>query len=360
MLRAFKRGSYGLSKRFGVTNWIGRTAWRRSRLLILCYHGISLDDEHRWAPLLFMSPRRFERRLQLLQRHGCTVLPLAEAVERTKHRDLPERAVVLTFDDGYYNFVARAASAVRAFGFPATVYLTTLRCEHNFPIVNLLVSYGLWLHRSETLCARSLPGLPDGEYPLATRAQRDHISAAIRDEGVRNRLSFSDKDALARAVFDSFGGDYDWFVRNRRLTLLRPDEVSTLSAAGVDFQMHTHTHTTPTDLEAFALELRDNAASLEAMTGSPRRHFCYPSGVYRMSYLPVLQAEGIETATTCEPGLVTPQSHPLLLPRFIDNQHVSETEFEAWLTGAAAGVPALRSRGRAAAERIRRLRAPSR
>jgi peptidoglycan/xylan/chitin deacetylase (PgdA/CDA1 family) len=343
MLHSLKQGSFALSKQFGVTKWVGRTSWRRSRLLILCYHGISLEDEHRWAPLLFMSAPRFEQRLRLLERHGCSVLPLAEAVERVRRRDLPERAVVLTFDDGYYNFAARAFPALRAFSYPATVYMTTLRCQHNLPIVNLMVDYAMWMNQSATLVARSVPGLPDGEYQLASVAQRDSIAAAIRDEWVRREMPFRQKDELARAVCAAFGADYDWFVRNRRLTLLNPDEVSALSAAGVDFQLHTHSHSTPVVPDEFARELRENRAIMEELTGGRRHHFCYPSGVYRPSYLPILEAEGIETATTCDPGLVTPASHPLLLERFVDSECVSEVEFEAWITGTAACVPSRRS-----------------
>jgi peptidoglycan/xylan/chitin deacetylase (PgdA/CDA1 family) len=344
VLHLAKRGSAALMTHTGVTRWVSRTAWRRSRLLILCYHGVSLEDEHVWAPLLFVSVARLERRLQILQRHGCSILPLAEALERVRRSDLPDRAVALTFDDGYYNFAARAVAVLRAWSLPATVYLPTLRCSHNFPVTNLVLSYGLWRHRSSTLAARSLPGLADGDYPLGTAAERERITGAIRAEAARRQLTYIEKDGLVRQVFESFGGDYDAFVRNRRLSLLNPEEVSRLSAAGVDFQLHTHRHSTPVDAQQFAAEVRQNRACLEEMTGVASRHFCYPSGVYRTSYLPVLRAERIESATTCDPGLVTAACEPLLLKRFVDNERVSETEFEAWLSGAASWLPHLPTR----------------
>jgi hypothetical protein len=50
--------------------------WRQQRLLILCYHGTSLDDDHNWAPGLFMPISLFEQRLQWIKEHECTVLPL--------------------------------------------------------------------------------------------------------------------------------------------------------------------------------------------------------------------------------------------------------------------------------------------
>ena len=46
----------------GGLKWVGASGWRRQRLLILCYHGVSLQDEHEWAPELFVTPA-FLRRL---------------------------------------------------------------------------------------------------------------------------------------------------------------------------------------------------------------------------------------------------------------------------------------------------------
>jgi hypothetical protein len=41
----------------GVGALVGGSRWRRSRLLILCYHGVSLGDEHGAAPELYIPPR---------------------------------------------------------------------------------------------------------------------------------------------------------------------------------------------------------------------------------------------------------------------------------------------------------------
>jgi hypothetical protein len=61
--------------------------------------------------------------------------------------------------------------------------------------------------------------------------------------------------------------------------------------------------------------------------------------VYRDAYPAVLAAEGIRSATTCDPDMASRESNPLLLPRFVDTQHVADVEFEAWVTGAACWLP---------------------
>src|SRR4029453_9293701 len=55
----------------------------------------------------------------------CTVLPLAEAVERLYAGTLPPRAACITFDDGYRNNLTVAAPILRARGLPATVFVST-------------------------------------------------------------------------------------------------------------------------------------------------------------------------------------------------------------------------------------------
>src|SRR5688572_25900505 len=166
MIRTLKRSSLTVSKHLGLTSLLAHSAWRRERLMILCYHGVSLRDEHQWHPGLYVSAAHLDRRLALLRRNQCTVLPLDEAIERLYANDLPDRAVALTFDDGYYDFMARAWPVLRGYDYPATVYLTTGRVDHNTPIVHLLVSYALWQARDRVLDGTGITGL-SGRYVLA-------------------------------------------------------------------------------------------------------------------------------------------------------------------------------------------------
>ena len=338
MIGTLKRSSYAISRHLGLTEIVAHSTWRRRRLLILCYHGIALDDEHLWNPSLYVSQSHFEQRLALLRKHDCTVLPLGEAIERLYRNDLPERAIVLTFDDGYHDFDARAWPALRSFGYPATVYLTTARVEHNLPIVNLFVSYLLWRARTEVLDGSGILGL-SGRYTLAQASERQRVvremDKAVQAEG----LSAGAKDVIARDIAGRLHLDYDALVARRVLTLMRPADVSRLSREGLDVQLHTHLHRTPADPVRFVSDVLENRRRIEAMTGVRPTHLCYPSGIYRNSYLPALASEGIASATTCDPGLATRASEPLLLPRFIDTTFITPHEFDAWTTGVASCLP---------------------
>ena len=59
-----KQLAYSILRYFGVY-WLARKFFRK-QLLILCYHGISVRDEHQWWPGVFMRGAVFRRRLELL------------------------------------------------------------------------------------------------------------------------------------------------------------------------------------------------------------------------------------------------------------------------------------------------------
>lgn len=338
MLKTIKRRSFSLGKRLGAFHLVGGSGWRRQRLLILCYHGISLEREHEWHPALFMQPSEFERRLAIIQRTGCSVLPLAEGIRRVYAGDLPERSVAITFDDGNYDFYARAYPLLQDYGFPATVYLTTYYSDHEHPVFHLICSYVLWKRRGTVVPVHSLLGAKttlDLRTPEARRQALNEVVGYADREG----LSATEKNRLARSLADLLGEDHEELWSKRVLQLMNAAEVAELSAAGVDFQLHTHRHRTPDDPPLFQREIQDNRASIRAKTQSDAVHFCYPSGVYKTRFLPWLREEGVTSATTCEPGFASPASDPLLLPRLVDHTGLAPVEFEGWLTGFASLIP---------------------
>src|SRR5271166_1102193 len=143
MRRSWKLAALRQLRAAGVFSVAARLR-RRNTLLILCYHGISLADEHEWEGGLYITPALFRHRLEVLRNLNTNVLPLGEGLERLQAGTLPPRSVVLTFDDGFYDFHRHAVPLLREFGFPCTIYLTTYYCDYKLPIFNLMASYLLW------------------------------------------------------------------------------------------------------------------------------------------------------------------------------------------------------------------------
>ncbi|HEY3028429.1 MAG TPA: polysaccharide deacetylase family protein [Pyrinomonadaceae bacterium] len=338
MLKKFKQATLKSLKSAGIATLVQNSRWRRQRLLILAYHGISLSDEHLWNGSHYMSADVFRARLELLRKSRCVVLPLAEALERLHANDLPDRAVAITFDDGTSDFYTKAFPLLKEFEFPATLYLTTFYSLYQKPVFDLMCSYVLWKGRDETLDLKKITGR-DLRTELRDGGSRDFANDEIRAFALGEKLSAEEKDALAASLAKHLKVDYDVLLEQRIMHLLRAEDVTRLAAEGVDVQLHTHRHRTPMDPKLFLREIEDNRASIRGMTGRLASHFCYPSGVYDFTFLPWLQEAGIVSATTCEPGFASRGSNQLLLPRLLDTNTFSPIEFEGWLTGVSAALP---------------------
>lgn len=339
-IMSLKRPIYRAAEMAGLLSAVGHSGWRRTRLLILCYHGVSAADEHEWDPELYVSPARLRQRLEWLHSKRYAILSLGEALHKLRRRALPPRAVAITFDDGARDFYTEALPILAAYKTPATVYLTTYYCDYHGPVFDTALSYLLWKGR-QTVVDLADFAESSGQLRITTAEDRRRSSDQILAWTTRRRLSADAKQRLLEELATRLGIDFGAFLKSGLLQLMTPEQVRNLPTDLIDVQLHTHRHRTPRDRVAFERELTDNKQSIARMTADPRgrRHFCYPSGDYDRAFLPWLREWGIESATTCVPGLAGPDSHPLLLPRFVDTMQVSREDFAAWASGFAMLLP---------------------
>lgn len=330
-----KLATLDLLKGAGMFELVANSRWRRERLLILCYHGISLEDEHLWRPFLYLSSAQLANRLEALHNMGCSVLPLGEALNRLRARDLPPRSVALTFDDGTYDFYKQAYPLLKHYGFPVTVYQTTYYSDRALPVVNLMCSYLLWKRREkQTIDARKL-GL-SGSMDVRTELGRHRIVRGLIDLSERENLSGEQKNEVARRLAEILEIDYSALLAKRILQLMNEQELAEVFANGVDVQLHTHRHRTPEEEQPFRLEITENRQRILAVTGENATHFCYPSGVYQKQFFAWLEKENIASATTCDAGLATPSGNRYLVPRLVDTTGRTQLEFDSWVSGVGA------------------------
>ena len=310
-----------------------KSAWRTSRLLILCYHGVSLDDEHLCSGL-YISPEQFRERLEHIRNAGCNVLPLKDAVTMLFEGSLPAASVVITFDDGFYDFYAKAWPILQDFGWPATVYLTTYYSSPNVPVFDPMVWYLLWKGRDKELHLPEIgiDRILAGENLLR---QTSLIQDAARGKGLNGR----EKHDLLQIMAARLGVDFGDLVSRRILHLMNPEEVAELATKGVDFQLHCHHHRVYRSRELFRNEVLENQHSLERCGVRKPEHFCYPGGFWLPEFKPWLMELGIVSATTCEAGMATAMSDRYQLPRFLDGPGVEASQFSAWLSGLASFFP---------------------
>jgi len=332
MKKRAKRAVAQTLKASGLLRLAGASRWRTDRLLVLGYHGVSLEDEHEWDPELFLSARVFASRMDQLRQSRANVLPLDEAVSRLRAGTLPPRAVVLTFDDGFYDFHHTALPILRQYGFPATVYQTTYYSDYQEPICHLAWRYVMWKGRTRALDLSGITG-ENGHCSLATPEARTAVFFKILDYADRRDLSGRERNDLACRLAAELDVDFDAVRRKRLLTLMTPDEVQDVSRHNVTIELHTHRHRTPRDRQLFLREIDDNSSWIERVTGTKPTHFCYPSGQWHPSFFPWLEERGTVSATTCDVGLATKAGPKYLVPRVIDTMALTPIEFEACIAG---------------------------
>lgn len=302
---------------------------RRDKLLILCYHGISLRDEHQWLSDLYVTPVLFRQRMEILKTFSANVIPLSEGIARLRKRSLPPRSVVITFDDGFCDFYQHAVPILRSFDYPCALYLTTHYCEHRLPIFNLVVNYMLW---KSGIAMVELPAVGI-ERPMSVQTPTERAKF-VQDLVDRiHGFTTKDKDGVARELAAQLGIDYDELSRDRLLQIMSPEEVAATAKTGVEIELHTHRHRMPRNRELFQQEIRENRTRIKDITDRDSVHFCYPSGEYGAEFLPWLRQLGVESATTCERRLASAGSEMLLLPRFLDGESIDALNFESWLCG---------------------------
>ncbi len=92
---------------------------------ILMYHSIS-DSTNRKFKQFAVSPSLFTEHMSYLYQHNYTTLTVSQLVNAwTDSSTLPERPIVLTFDDAFTDFFTDALPVFKKYGFVATLYVVT-------------------------------------------------------------------------------------------------------------------------------------------------------------------------------------------------------------------------------------------
>jgi peptidoglycan/xylan/chitin deacetylase (PgdA/CDA1 family) len=90
--------------------------------VILLYHHVDSDT----PPSTTISPSDFKAHLEYLRDNDFNVIPLDTMIDSLqKQQALPERAVAITFDDGYISIFEQAFPMLQEFGYPFTLFVST-------------------------------------------------------------------------------------------------------------------------------------------------------------------------------------------------------------------------------------------
>ena len=278
----------------------------RGRLAILIFHRVLREPD----PLLPSEPDAawFEALMSDMRR-WFNVIPLEEGARRLAARDLPPRALAVTFDDGYADNHDVALPILDRLGLHATFFIATGFLGGGI-MWNDRVIEAIRLAQGTTI---DLQALNCGVIPIGSAAERrvaiDRVLAALKYRAPSDRLSAVDMlCAIARAA-------------PRADLMMTRAQVKRLVSAGMGIGAHTRHHPILTTLDARAArdEIAAGKADLEKIAERPVRLFAYPNGRpgtdYGAAHVELVRELGFTAACSTAPGIAASGDDVHQLPR---------------------------------------------
>lgn len=252
---------------------------------VLMYHHVTPA-----GGMIATTPPVFAEQMARLARAGYTSLTASQFAAYLAGARVPEKSVLITFDDGYLNNWVHAHPVLQRYGLHAVLFVVTG-----------------WI----------------GDGAMRPHAGQTREPIDCPDHAASKRL-------IAQGRLDAI--------------MLRWSELQAMEKAGTfEIQSHTHTHTRwdlkcAQDPQAkrmyIAQELHDSRQALGRQLGPAGEHLCWPQGYFDDDYLEAAHAAGFRYLYTTDPhGQNRPGGNPQHIYRFaVSNRAGSWLNRRIWLT----------------------------
>ena len=307
---------------------------RRPRAVVLVFHRIGAGAIDPWR--LTVDPEIFAGQMETLAR-DWSPMSLAELVDGFRRRRLPERAVAVTFDDGYADNLEVAAPILLEHAIPATLFVATdLIDAGGAPWWDELASLLLEPARlPPTLTLSSgngsqwrIPSLSDEE-----RRSASNLNPWEAQPGTRLRafyevwLTLRAFDAARREAAIDEIAEWSDTPRHSEPVLLTWEQLREFAALpGFDLGAHTRTHPVLPSCsdEGARTEITGSADRLRAESGADIEHFAYPFGAWSPGVARLVAELGFTAAYTTHGSAMSWRSSAHALPRVPAEGHAPD------------------------------------
>ncbi len=258
--------------------------FNRNRLLVIMYHGVTRQSYR--PPVWTQLPLPvFRSQLEFLRRYyrPVTLQQVVRALDRGE--PLPERAALITFDDGLKNNFSVAFPVLKELGLPAAVFLT----------VDLIGgSEMLWFDELYLLIRQGGASGVALEFPMAA-AQRHYQAGELWEAYVfcveeAKRAGCGMRRDLLGALRSRVPLDREPHLGD--FGLLEWGEVREMERSGlVGFGVHTATHRILSELQEHELaeEVVAPRKRFAEELGVEPESFCFPNGRPGVDFAPMHQ-----------------------------------------------------------------------
>jgi peptidoglycan/xylan/chitin deacetylase (PgdA/CDA1 family) len=289
---------------------IASPAGERGRLSILILHRVLPV-----ADSLFpaeMDAQHFDEVCRWVK-SWFTVLPLDEAANRLRSRTLPDRALAISFDDGYADNRVVAMPILNRHALTATFFIATGFLDGGRMWNDTLVE-SIRRSPSRSLDLRQLRGVSLGVYTLGTVGDRRTAIQAIIQRTMY--LPPGERELIVNEIAERAGVELpiDLMMTSRQVQELR--------SAGMQIGAHTVSHPILSNLDPAAVrkEMTQSKVFLEDLLGERVSLFAYPSGKpgrdYTAADVNIAREVGFDAAFCTAWGAADCASDSFQLPRF--------------------------------------------
>lgn len=335
-IKKLRRGIEWLQKRFA------------SRGLILMYHRIADTDGDPWA--MCVTTHHFAEHLDVLQKETHPI-SLRQLVRMLKDGNIPDRAVAVTFDDGYADNLYNAKPLLEQYNIPATVFVTSgyVGQKREF-----------WWDELERILLR--PGtIPE---KLTLNIDGKTFQCELGDDANYSEdkyksycdwiVNWQEYPSLRHSLYFSLHQLLQPLLEPERRKVInellawagvKPVKLPTRRALSseellllmrgelIEIGSHTVTHpflsALPESLQQD--EIRQSKILLEESIGQPVRSFAYPYGNYAIEAVSIVQEAGFDCACSTIVDSVWRGSDRFQLPR-VGIENWDGEQFAKWLS----------------------------
>ncbi len=231
---------------------------------VLMYHHV---NSHK-GDMVTVTPDVFEGQMRYLREAGFKTLTIEELVSYISGETvLEQRAVVVTFDDGWLDNFIYAFPIMKRYNINASIFVVTD-----------------WVNNSKT----------GASLPLTVYTHKE--SKLLINSGFTGEVSLS------------------W------------DHIRTMQDTGLaEFYAHTRSHARCSNMseKELLIELGESKVAIENHLGKPCPYLCWPYGSYDDAALKVARDVGYKALFTTVNGVVSPGSDPFAIRRIVIKDRIA-------------------------------------
>ena len=278
----------------------------RSKLLILTYHRVLADPDILTGENV--DEKTFDWQVATLHKQ-FNILRLTDAIDLLKNGNLPERAVCITFDDGYADNYERALPILKKWQVPATFFVA----------IGFLDGGRMWNDTVIESIRRAkcdeldLNNIGLGIHSLSSTIERKKAIYSI----LRNikYMPLEERNNTVNKLADIVGEELPDDM------MMTTNQVHALGNQGMEIGAHTVNHPILASLspDSAESEIVGSKQSLEEITGYEINAFAYPNGKPGVDYIrenvDAVRRAGFRVSVSTAWGYASNHSDVLQLPR---------------------------------------------